>query len=102
MKLAEVRVQGDFHCVTRWPRLGNVWGGVPTREVARLVGVKPEAKFVLALAHDYGWSTNFPFEYFLNEDSLFAWSHEGQPIPPQHSGPGRLIIPQLHAWKPAK
>ncbi|HEV2765936.1 MAG TPA: molybdopterin-dependent oxidoreductase, partial [Pyrinomonadaceae bacterium] len=46
LQLPPVKVYADFHCVTRWSRLGNVWGGVPTRELARLVGVRPEAKFV--------------------------------------------------------
>jgi DMSO/TMAO reductase YedYZ molybdopterin-dependent catalytic subunit len=102
MQLPPVKVFADFHCVTRWSRLGNVWGGVSTREVARLAGVKPEAKFVAALAYDYGWTTNLPLEYFLAEDSLFAWSHDGQPIPAEHGGPVRLIVPQLYAWKSAK
>jgi DMSO/TMAO reductase YedYZ molybdopterin-dependent catalytic subunit len=102
MQLGAVRVYADFHCVTRWSRLDNVWSGVSTKEIARLAGVKPEAKFVLALAYDYGWTTNVPIEYFLNDDSLFAWSHDGQPIPPEHGGPVRLIIPQLYAWKSAK
>jgi len=26
----------------------------------------------------------------------------GPPIPPEHGGPVRLIIPQLYAWKSAK
>ncbi|HEX5966679.1 MAG TPA: molybdopterin-dependent oxidoreductase, partial [Pyrinomonadaceae bacterium] len=52
MQLPPVRVYADFHCVTRWSRLDNVWSGVSTREIARLAGVKPEAKFVLALAYD--------------------------------------------------
>ncbi len=102
MQLPAVRVYADFHCVTRWSRLDNLWGGVPTREFAKIVGIKPEAKFVLALAYDYGWTTNVPIEYFLNEDSLFAWSHDGAPIPLEHGGPVRLIIPQLYAWKSAK
>ncbi len=102
MQLPAVRVYADFHCVTRWSRLDNLWGGVPTRELVKIVGIKPEAKFVLALACDYGWTTNVPIEYFLNEDSLFAWSHDGAPIPPEHGGPVRLIIPQLYAWKSAK
>ena len=102
MQLPPVRVYADFHCVTRWSRLDNVWSGVSTREIARLAGVKPEAKFVLALAYDYGWTTNVPIEFFLKEDSLFAWAHDGQPIPPEHGGPVRLIIPQLYAWKSAK
>ena len=102
LQLPSVKVYADFHCVTRWSRLDNVWGGVPAREVARLAGLKPEAKFALALAYDRGWTTNIPLEYFLAEDSLFAWSHDGEPIPPAHGGPVRLIIPQLYAWKSAK
>jgi DMSO/TMAO reductase YedYZ molybdopterin-dependent catalytic subunit len=102
MQLPAVKVYADFHCVTRWSRLDNVWGGVSTRELARIVGVKPEAKFVLAFGYDYGWTTNIAIEYFLAEDSLLAWSHDGQPIPLEHGGPVRLIVPQLYAWKSAK
>ena len=64
MQLPAVKVYADFHCVTRWSRLDNVWGGVPTREIAKLAGVKPEAKFVVAFAYDHGWTTNIPIEYF--------------------------------------
>ncbi len=102
MQLPAVKVYADFHCVTRWSRLDNVWSGVSTREVARLSGMKAEARFVLAFGYDNGWTTNLPLEYFLAEDSLFAWSHDGQPIPPEHGGPVRLIVPQLYAWKSAK
>ena len=79
-----------------------MWSGVGTREIARRVGIKPEAKFVLAFGYDYGWTTNIPLEYFLAEDALFAWAHDGAPIPPEHGGPVRLIVPQLYAWKSAK
>src|SRR5918999_2425800 len=56
MQLPAVKVYADFHCVTRWSRLDNVWGGVATRAVAEAVGLKPEAKFVVVSAHDYGWT----------------------------------------------
>ena len=102
IQLPAVKVYADFHCVTRWSRLDNVWTGVSAREIAKLASVKPEAKFVLALAYDYGWTTNVPIEYFLKEDSLFAFMHDGAPIPSEHGGPVRLIIPQLYAWKSAK
>jgi DMSO/TMAO reductase YedYZ molybdopterin-dependent catalytic subunit len=102
LQLPAAKVYADFHCVTRWSRLDNLWGGVSTRTVAGLVGVRPEAKFVVAEAHDYGWTTNLPVEYFLAEDSLFAWSNDGRPIPPEHGGPVRLIVPRLYAWKSAK
>ncbi|HUQ30886.1 MAG TPA: molybdopterin-dependent oxidoreductase, partial [Pyrinomonadaceae bacterium] len=96
MDLTPVKVYADFHCVTRWSRLDNVWGGVSTREFARSVGIKPEAKFVVVEGYDDGWTTNLPLKYFLAEDSLFAWSHDGQPIAPEHGGPVRLIVPQLY------
>ncbi len=102
MQLPAVKVFADFHCVTRWSRLDNVWGGVSTRTVAETVGLKSETRFVSVAAYDYGWTTNLPIEYFLAEDSLFAWSHDGEPIPPVHGGPVRLIVPQLYAWKSAK
>jgi hypothetical protein len=101
----------DMHCVTRWSRLGNVWEGVSTREVMKHVKLKPEAKFVLVQAYDkafsiYGgasnWTTNLPLEYFLDEDCLFADTHDGEPISHEHGGPLRLVIPKLYAWKSAK
>src|SRR5450631_4282312 len=30
LALPRVKVFSDFHCVTRWSRLGNVWEGVAT------------------------------------------------------------------------
>lgn len=106
-ELPSVKVYADFHCVTRWSRLDNLWTGVSTRTIAEICGVKPKAKFVLAIAHDTdargnNWTTNLPLEFFLKEDSLIAFAHDGKPIPPAHGGPVRLIVPQLFAWKSAK
>lgn len=101
--LLRVRVFADFHCVTRWSRLGNLWEGVSTREmVARCGGLKPEAKYVVAYGYDSGWTTNLPLEDFLAEDALAALTHDGEPLALEHGGPARLIVPQLYAWKSAK
>src|SRR5215470_3765562 len=52
VKLPRVKVFSDFHCVTRWSRLGNLWEGVSTRElVGRAGGALPEAKFVVAYGY---------------------------------------------------
>jgi DMSO/TMAO reductase YedYZ molybdopterin-dependent catalytic subunit len=102
-KLPRVRVFADFHCVTRWSRLGNLWEGVPTRELLRLAGgAAPEARYVMAYGYDRGWSTNLPLEHFLAEDALVATLHDGAPISAEHGGPARLIVPRLYAWKSAK
>lgn len=106
-QLPTAKVYADFHCVTRWSRLDNIWTGVSGRSLAQMVVVKPEAKFVVVRAYDtnlFGknWTTNLPIEYFLKEDSLVAFAHDGEPITSAHGGPVRLIVPQLFAWKSAK
>jgi Sulfite oxidase and related enzymes len=109
-KLPRTKVFADMHCVTRWSRLGNTWEGVSTREVVKLVRLKPEAAFVQVHAYDEAmgwaggtpWSTNMPLDYFLDEDCLFADTHDGEAISLEHGGPLRLVIPKLYAWKSAK
>jgi DMSO/TMAO reductase YedYZ molybdopterin-dependent catalytic subunit len=103
VKLPRVRVFSDFHCVTRWSRLGNLWEGVSTRELVRLAGgALPEAHFAVVRAYDRGWTTNLPLENLLAEDALVAILHDGEPIAAEHGGPARLIVPNLYAWKSAK
>lgn len=102
-QLPRVKVFADFHCVTRWSRLGNVWEGVSTRAIVDLAGgLRPECKYVLAYGYDYGWTTNLPVEEFLADDALIATHHDGEPISIEHGGPARLIVPRLYAWKSAK
>jgi DMSO/TMAO reductase YedYZ molybdopterin-dependent catalytic subunit len=101
--LPRVKVFSDFHCVTRWSRLGNVWEGVSTRTLVELAGgVKDTCRFVLAHGFDHGWTTNLPLSDFLAEDALVAIAHDGEPLSEQHGGPARLVVPQLYAWKSAK
>lgn len=103
LALPRVRVFSDFHCVTRWSRLGNTWEGVSTRELLPLAGgAAAGAGFVLAHGYDRGFTTNLPVEDFLAEDALVAIEHDGEPISTEHGGPVRLIIPRLYAWKSAK
>jgi DMSO/TMAO reductase YedYZ molybdopterin-dependent catalytic subunit len=102
-KLPRVRVFADFHCVTRWSRLGNLWEGVAARELLRLAGgAAPEARYVMAYGYDRGWTTNLPLDHFLADDVLIATLHDGAPISAEHGGPARLIVPRLYAWKSAK
>jgi DMSO/TMAO reductase YedYZ molybdopterin-dependent catalytic subunit len=103
VKLPRVKVFADFHCVTRWSRLGNLWEGVSTRHLLELAGgACPEAHFVLAYGYDRGFSTNLPLEAFLADDALVAILHDGEAITTEHGGPARLIVPRLYAGKSAK
>lgn len=100
--LPRVRVFSDFHCVTRWSRLGNIWEGVSTQEIAQRAGIRADARFALAHGFDCGFTTNLPVADLLTPDSLIATHHDGDPIALEHGGPARLIVPHLYAWKSAK
>jgi len=101
-QLPRTRVFGDFHCVTAWSRLGNLWEGVSVPWLLKQVGLRPEAKFARILAADDEWTTNVPVASLLEEDVVLADSHDGQPLDADHGGPVRLVVPRLFAWKSAK
>ncbi|MCH2127009.1 MAG: sulfite oxidase-like oxidoreductase [Pirellulaceae bacterium] len=101
-RLPRVKVFADFHCVTHWSRLGNLWEGVSTRELIDRSGACQEAKFVVLHGYDNGWSTNLSLTDFLAADALIADLHDGTPISADHGGPVRAMVPQRYAWKSAK
>ena len=91
----------DIHCVTRWSRFDNVFGGVPVQSVLRLAGVLPDARYVLVHA-EHGFTTNLPLADLDREANLLALTHGGEPLTPEHGGPVRLLVPHLYFWKSAK
>lgn len=101
-KLPRAQVFSDFHCVTRWSRLGNVWEGVSVKTLMDMAVVQPQAKYVIATGYDDGWTTNMPLADFLQDDVLVVDKHDGEPLSFDHGGPVRLVVPRLYAWKSAK
>jgi len=99
--LPQVEVTSDFHCVTRWSRLGNRWKGVLFTEVLKRVKLRAGAEHVLVLAEE-GYTANVPLKDLERPDVLFAFEHDGEPLPAEHGGPLRLVVPQLYAWKSVK
>lgn len=99
--LPQVEDVSDFHCVTTWSRYDCRWGGVAFTSLFELVRPKPAARFVYFTSYD-GYSTNVPLERCLDDDVLIATRFDGGPLPRQHGGPARVIIPKLYAWKGAK
>jgi DMSO/TMAO reductase YedYZ molybdopterin-dependent catalytic subunit len=100
--LPRVKVFADFHCVTTWSRLGNLWEGVAVRELLARAKPRPEARFAFVTSADRGWTTNLPLADLDAEDALVADTHDGEPLPKDHGGPARLVVPRLYAWKSAK
>jgi DMSO/TMAO reductase YedYZ molybdopterin-dependent catalytic subunit len=99
--LPQATLKSDVHCVTGWSKLDNAWAGVPFREVLSRVAPKPGARHVMV--HCYGgYTTNVPLDDLTQDGVLFAHTHNGEPIPAEHGGPLRLVVPHLYFWKSAK
>jgi DMSO/TMAO reductase YedYZ molybdopterin-dependent catalytic subunit len=94
-------VLADMHCVTRWSRFDNHWGGVLATELAHRVKVRPEARHVMVHA-EQGYTSNLPLVDFLRPTTIFALRHDGEPLAPEHGYPLRLVVPHLYAWKSVK
>jgi len=92
-------VEVDIHCVTRWSRLQSRWRGVPLD--AFFEDIESTADYVMA--HSYGgYTTNLPLEDLLDGKAWVAFEHDDGPLPAEHGGPVRLLVPHLYFWKSAK
>jgi DMSO/TMAO reductase YedYZ molybdopterin-dependent catalytic subunit len=95
------RLRDDFHCVTTWSRLDNLWEGLLVSDLMARVRLKPEARHVIVHC-DGGYTTNLPLEEFAAEDVMLAWRHDRRDLDPDHGWPLRLVVPRLYGWKSAK
>ncbi len=64
-------------------------------------GPKPEATHVLATSTT-GYTTNLPLAHLMNGQAWIVWTYDGRPLPTEHGGPVRLLVPHLYFWKSAK
>lgn len=101
LRLPQVKVALDFHCVTRWSRLDMQWEGVLARDVLMLAEPAPEAHFVTLHSYDE-YTTNLPLTALLDSNVLVAHSVLGKPLSSEHGGPVRLVVPKRYGWKSAK
>ena len=64
-------------------------------------GVDPVDDYVMAYC-DGGYTTNLPVEDLMDGKAMVAHGYDGAPLPPEHGGPARLLVPHLYLWKSAK
>jgi DMSO/TMAO reductase YedYZ molybdopterin-dependent catalytic subunit len=89
----------DIHCVTKWSKLGTNFGGVSVDTL--LADVEPAGKFATAYSYG-GYTTNLALDDLTGGKAWVVIQHEGEPLPREHGGPARLLVPHLYFWKSAK
>lgn len=99
MELPQETPTVDIHCVTRWSKFGTSWQGVSLDVL--LDGVDTAADY--AQAHSYGgYTTNLPLDDLRDGRAWVVHGYDGEPLPAEHGGPARLLVPHLYFWKSAK
>ncbi len=101
LALPATKVVSAFHCVTGWSTFDNEWIGVTIKELAARTRVRDSARFATFHCAD-GYTTSHPLEVLYDEDVLMAYEHDGRPLPLEHGGPVRLLVPKRYAYKSAK
>jgi DMSO/TMAO reductase YedYZ molybdopterin-dependent catalytic subunit len=99
--LPQVDQTVDIHCVTSWSKVGTRWRGVPFREISTRAGPRDNARFVV-MECEQGFTTSLPIEVLLEPEVLLAHAYDGMPLPPEHGGPVRLLVPRRYFYKSAK
>jgi len=92
---------GDIHCVTTWSKLDVTFTGVSVDTLLAAARPRPDATHVLAFSHT-GYTTNLPLTDVTGGKAWVVWEYEGRPLPIEHGGPARLLVPHLYFWKSAK
>jgi DMSO/TMAO reductase YedYZ molybdopterin-dependent catalytic subunit len=93
----------DIHCVTRWTKLAVPFRGVPLAELIAAAEPKSNARYVAFVAHSARQhSTSLPLDEALSLQSLIALEVEGRPLPIEHGGPVRLVVPGRYFYKSLK
>lgn len=99
--LPQVRWTRDIHCVTKWTKLDTAWEGVAIDDLLAAAGLEQPPDYLLAHSYD-GYSTNLPTADLVGGRAMVALRYAGGPIPAEHGGPARLLVPHLYFWKSAK
>ena len=89
----------DIHCVTKWSKLDTHWQGVSIDTL--LDGIDTSAEHVIQFS-DGGYTTNTPLEDLTGGRAWIVYGYEGEPLPAEHGGPARMLLPHLYFWKSAK
>jgi len=92
----------DIHCVTGWTHLAMGWTGTPLATVLALARPRPDARFVRFIAHsERAHDTSLPLDV-ATSDGWLVDRYAGQPIPTEHGGPVRIVVPSRYFYKSLK
>jgi DMSO/TMAO reductase YedYZ molybdopterin-dependent catalytic subunit len=88
-------------CEEGWSFIAK-WTGVPLSEVLNLVGVRPQAKYVVFFTLDKQWWDSLDMPEASHSQTLLAYGMNGSDLPEGHGAPLRLRVPRQLGYKNLK
>ena len=80
-----------------------MWEGISVDTLLSEAAAKGIASSPYILGRcDGGYTTNLPLADVMGGKAWIAFMYNGAPLPPEHGGPARLLVPHLYFWKSAK
>ena len=78
------------------------WTGVAFRSIAERARVGGQGRSSSSWSASRGSRPPCPLEALLDDDVLVAHRANGAPLPPEHGGPVRMLVPRRYFYKSAK
>jgi DMSO/TMAO reductase YedYZ molybdopterin-dependent catalytic subunit len=81
------------------PYAGNArWLGAPLADLLKEAGVRPDADMILSTSTD-GLTIGTPTAVVMDgRDAMLAVGMNGEPLPPEHGFPVRMVVPGLYGY----
>ena len=77
------------------------WTGIPLRELLEEVGINPATVDLVFRAAD-GYDDSVPFATAMSPSTMLVTAMNGEPLPSDHGGPARIIVPPIYGMKNVK
>jgi DMSO/TMAO reductase YedYZ molybdopterin-dependent catalytic subunit len=88
-------------CEEGWSFIAE-WTGVPLSHVLELVGILPQARYVVYFSIDPEWWDSVDMADALHPQTLVTYRMNGDELPLGHGGPLRLRVPRQLGYKNVK
>ena len=100
-KLPRTTQRVNHYCVEGWTAVEE-WTGCRMRDLARLAGIQPAAKYVDFQSFDSGYHESWDVESAVHPQTVVAYGLDGHMLGPAHGAPARVYSPTKLGYKNTK
>jgi DMSO/TMAO reductase YedYZ molybdopterin-dependent catalytic subunit len=91
----------ELACEEGWSYIAE-WIGVPLSHVLDVVGIRPQAKYVVYFSIDPDWWESMDMADALHPQTFLAYGMNGDDLPVGNGGPLRMRLPRQLGYKSVK